>query len=320
LVVPAAAAFKSGRTTIAHAVAAGIVWWNAQLFHRAVLLVAIRIADACASDALLREGANIAAGSTVIRVGIDPLAAVRAARVIGVVEAATSGVSRTRTGVGTTGRYTLGILTKFADGTGVVAAATMFWADRCLEDPPIAALEIWVVWEWSTERATAGLVPGATRLPPAAMAVRWATFTAARLSFLAAFGDLRRGTVGLCSIDDTELAGVVSVALAADELAVVDLLLVANPNRLRGTSATAAWRRLGLGFALVFFAVPVMFLLVLVSLRSGRQRIAQEMPSDERAGNMESRTPGTGARQPLAQCVEPMSVGHGWITVRWERR
>ena len=109
--------------------------------------------------------------------------------------------------------------------------------------------------------------------------VRFATTAAAaRMALVAADGHLRRGPVGLDAIADTEFAPVVPVALTADELTMVDVLLVAGSLRFRGArAATARLRRLRLGFGFVLLSFPGLFL----PFGRGPAGIGQDAPGAE---------------------------------------
>src|SRR4051812_39271098 len=82
----------------------------------------------------------------------------------------------------------------------------------------------------------------------------------ARRGFAATDRDL--GRIGRIGLDNTEFAGILTVTLLADELAVVDPVLVANP--LRGAGAATTWRGSLLGL-LIAFALVLTFATVLAT-------------------------------------------------------
>jgi hypothetical protein len=109
---------------------------------------------------------------------------------------------------------------------------------------------------------------------------------AALLMLRAANGDL--GRIGWIALDDAELARIVSIALAADEFAVVDLTLFAGP--LLGTGAAARLRRVCFGFVLLAFrALPF-------PLGSGFASIAHGASGEERSRRAENPPPSAVAR------------------------
>jgi hypothetical protein len=161
--------------------------------------------------------------------------------------------------------------------------------DQIVDAPAIAALEVGSVQPPATDSIAArcvGIVRSTAAFSIAAPRVSITALLAAtfwtRIS--AAAGDPGQLFVDVL-VNDAEIARIVPVALAADEFAVFDVVVVADPNWFRGASAAAA--RLGrsrvwFGVVLSLPAPSLPALLLAMPLGQGTERTGQWRPGQKR--------------------------------------